>query len=188
MKTLIGLKRVNYCAIVLLLTFAILTGCSSVKPAVEVDGGSKKTETEYGWGITGLVGTDLNIEKTSVYGLASYHRYSFETGNDNLLRLGVQGRRMLGADESFWLGGELAYVHDTSVYDDAEWENPSASGFTLGAIAGYKLPVDFDMSVFGGVAYINFGDFKANGQVVEGGHSSTQLRLGVEIGLSFLQK
>ena len=75
--------------ILLILSFTFIYGCAT-KANIAADGGFKKTETEYGWRLTGLVGKEINIENTSVYGLLSYHRYSLITGHDNLFQLGVQ--------------------------------------------------------------------------------------------------
>lgn len=192
MRTIKGLKSAGLGDIVrIFVLFAlssVFVGCAGTKAAVEADSGLKRTETEYGWGVTGLVGKEIKMENTSVYGLVSYHRYSFETGHDNLLQLGVQGRRLLGNDNTFWVGGEITYVHDKSVYDDAEWEDPTSNGFSIGGLAGYKLPIEkLNVSAFTGLSFINFGDFKADGIVVETGHGSVQFRLGVDIELPFFE-
>ncbi len=161
-------------------------GCASFEPVVEADGGTKQSETEFGGGITGLAGTQLSNELTSVYGLAGYHYYSFNGGHDNLFQLGIQGRQALGEKGLFWVGGEAGWAHDKSIYKDAEWSNPTSDGFFIGALAGYKLPVSaVDMSVFTGLNYIGFGDFKADNRVIEEGHNSMQFKLGISLALSF---
>ncbi len=169
-------------------------GCMQLITVVQCDAGLKRTETEYGFGFTGLVGQELADEKTSVFGTASYHIYYFGDGydytggHDNLLKVGVQARRSLANNfENFWVGGEAAYVRDKSVYDHAEWDNPVANGFSLGGLAGYKLPSKkLDASVFTGLSLIHFGDFKADGHVVDPSHNSVQFRVGVEVELSSL--
>ena len=154
--------------------------------AVQVDGGTKHSETEFGGGITGLVGKQLSNEVTSIYGLAGYHYYSFDNGHDNYYQLGLQARQTLGDKGLFWAGGEAGWARDKSVYKDADWSNPTSNGFFAGALAGYKLPVSaLDMSVFTGLSYIRFGDFKADDFVVEEGHNSVQFKLGVNIALPF---
>ena len=192
MKTIKRFKTACLQDVVRVFVISVLSsafvGCGSVKTAVEADGGFKQTETEYGWGVTGLVGKEINIENTSVFGLASYHRYSFTTGHDNLLQLGVQGRRLLGNEKMFWVGGEIAYVHDKSVYDDADWTNPTSNGFSIGGLAGYKLPIQkLDVSAFTGLSFIHFGDFKADGLIIDPKGNSVQFRLGVDVVLPFFE-
>ena len=172
-------------AILFFVLVYLFTGCVSMQPAASVDVGSKHSETEYGGGITALAGTQLPNKITSIYGLAGYHYYSFEGGHDNLFQLGIQGRQMLG-EKGFWAGGEAGWLKDTSVYTDGDRSNPSSNGFFMGALAGYRLPVSVvDMSVFTGLDFLSFGDFKADNSVYEAGHNSIQLKLGVSVALPF---
>ncbi len=165
-----------------------LTGCTGTKVAALADAGLKRTETEYGWGVSGLVGQQLPDEKTTVYGLASYHNYSYTGGHDNLLQLGIQGRRSLGNEDKFWVAGEAAWVYDKSLNDYPEMEDPTAHGFSVGALAGYKLPCRvLDLSVFSGLAFFQFGDFKANGDVIYPKGNSVQLRVGLEVALPLFE-
>ena len=172
--------------VVLFVYCCFFTGCVSVKSALQADAGMKHSETEFGGGITGLAGKQLSNQLTSIYGLAGYHYYAFNGGHDNFFQVGIQARQALGENGLFWAGGEAGWVHDKSIYKDADWSNPTSNGFFAGALAGYKLPVSaLDMSVFTGLSYIRFGDFKADDYVVEEGHNSVQFKLGVNIALPF---
>ncbi|MFQ5604417.1 MAG: hypothetical protein ACE5HS_14200 [bacterium] len=57
----------------LLYIAAFLVSC-----AAGADIGLKKSETEYGGGLHGVIGKQLRSENLSVHGLASYHRFSFD--------------------------------------------------------------------------------------------------------------
>jgi hypothetical protein len=154
---------------------------------LQFDLSSKHSQTEFGWGFNGMVGGPLKDGNTSLYLLGSAHRYSFDSGHDNLLQIGLQGRRNIGNDTRFWAGAEAGWVRDKTVSDYAGEEgvhNPIANGFFAGVLGGYKLPVKgVDMSAFAGISLINFGDFKADDHVIEEGHTSFQIKIGVEVGL-----
>jgi len=188
MKTSNRFVKVKNSANVLLFLVlsCLLAGCAGIESAVQADAGMKHSETEFGGGVTGLAGKQLSNQLTSIYGLAGYHYYAFENGHDNFYQVGLQARQALGEKGLFWAGGEAGWAHDKSIYKDADWSNPTSNGFFAGALAGYKLPVSaLDMSVFTGLSYIGFGDFKADNVIVEPGHNSVQFKLGVNIALTF---
>jgi hypothetical protein len=142
--------------------------------------------TEYGMGVQALMGRQPGPGPTSFYGLASFHRYGFEGGHDNLLRLGAQARHRLGTGP-WWAGGEVAWIRDTSVYDGGLYaDDPASSGFSVGALGGYRLPLEGrDVSLYTGIGLLHFGDFKSGDLLVDAGGNSVSLRVGVEMGLPF---
>ena len=161
-----------------------LHGCAVTNTLVQADVSSKHSETEFGWGGTVLMGTELPIANTSVYGLASYHRYSFTGGHDNLWQFGVQARKALGENKNWWMGGELTYLQDKSVED--MYTDSKANGYSAGVIAGRKLPLPIlNASVFSGVSFIHFGDFKNGSEIIYPSGNSVQLKVGVEIDIPF---
>ncbi len=173
-----------------LLFFALIiiifgaNSCAVTNTMVQADASSKHSETEFGFGGTLLMGTELPIANTSIYGLASYHKYSFTGGHDNLWQFGVQGRKAMGEDNNWWLGGELTYLRDKSVED--QYVNSTANGYSAGVLAGRKLPIPvLNMSVFTGVSFIHFEDFKADNMVTYPSGNSVQLKVGVEIDIPF---
>jgi hypothetical protein len=135
--------------------------------------------------VSRLASSRLLSSATSAYLLTAYNRFSFDGGHDSLLRLGVQARHRLGPEDGrIWLGGEVSWIRDTTVYDESDFysDNPSATGFTISPLVGYRLPLrTVDINFFTGIGLIHFGDFESDGNVVDDGGNSLHIRAGVEL-------
>jgi len=169
--------------LIVLTSFLFLSGCCTFFLA-DIHGSLKGDET--GAGVALKAGTLPLSEKVALNGEISYDYLSFLNGNDNLFKATTQIRHST-EKSPLWFGGEVGVVRDISVYDESYWdENPAANGFTIGALAGYRLPVEsLDMNVFTGLSLISFGDFMSNEQIVEPSHSTIHFRVGLEVALPF---
>ena len=183
----------NYCWLATLRIFLygaialFLWGCVA-QGVIGADAGGKASEVEWGGGVSAAIGKPLPSGKTSIYGFGSYHYYTFTGGHDNLLQLGIQARQNLNLlAERFWIGGLAAWVYDASVFDDDYYSvNPSANGFSIGTLGGYRIPLEaININVFSGLTLIKFGDFKSNSTIVEPAHTSLQFRIGAELEIPF---
>lgn len=143
---------------------------------------------EPGGGVEAGIGSIPLTNRIGLSGVAGYHYYNFNSGHDNFMKIGTQIRRQ-NPHSPLWLGGELCFIRDVNIYNESNWNgNPSANGFSVGAIGGYQLSFNtFDMSIFSGVSMVNFGNFKADNIMVEGGQSDLQFRFGVEFDLPFFK-
>ncbi|MCG8605221.1 hypothetical protein MJD09_09510, partial [bacterium] len=153
--------------------------------------GLKRTETELGFGIEGALDTQWDLSGTSIYAVGGYNRFFFDGGRDDLFRLGVQARRNLNVQAGrLWVGGEVSWIRDTSVYDnDLFADNPTSNGFMLGGLAGYAIKLGtLDASLYGGLSLVHFGDFKSDGNVIDSSGNSTWFRAGLEVQLPFGKK
>ena len=174
------IKLTRFLMVVLLALF--FSGCCNL---FRLGGHAGMKGDESGVGIT-AGGCLLEINNLSVLGMFSYDFLNWDYGHDNLYKAVAQVRKA-HSEKPFWYGGEAGLVRDVSVYDESYWDDkPSANGFTVGGIAGYKLPVkSIDLNVYSGLSLVSFGDFKSDGNLVEPGHNKFQFRLGIELGLPF---
>jgi hypothetical protein len=167
---------------VLLLVAALLSGC-----AVGGHACRKDSDTEYGGGFYGSI--SKAYDPYTILLIGNFSRLSFDGGHDNLLGAGLQVRRRLGSkdDGGPWLGLEAKYNRETSVFDEDMFDgDPSANGFTLGALVGYHVPAVFTgVNLFVGMGLLHLQDFKVDGNIAfeDGGHTFTHL--GVEVPLPF---
>jgi hypothetical protein len=100
--------------------------------------------------------------------LLGYDRVGFKGGggHNNFWQFGAQVRQSFAdkpGDNSFWAGGEVSFLAIRNKYDNSPVKQ-TASGFTIGGLAGYrfmvsKLPVSFYIAP----AYLGRGKFKTNG-------------------------
>ena len=170
-----------------LVSILFLVNCASVNV-------KKASPAEYGYGFQMSPGWQIGESNTSVHGLMSYTRLGFDGGHDNMSQFGGQIRRSLSENPNvgFWIGGEAAYVKFTSVYDDEDifLKNPSSAGFAMGALAGYKFPMQsLPISGYAGLGFVNFGDFTTDEFVIDEGGTGFTLRLGICVHvLSLLHK
>lgn len=82
------------------------------------------------------------------------------------------------------MAGDATWLHDTSVYDNDLFgdNNPSSTGFSLGALGFYNMEIGtLNLNVFGGISFIHFGDFKSNEAVIDESGNSVHLRVGAEV-------
>jgi len=182
-KTQPAQKRSSFIlSTVSIIVILLFSSCAAIfiSPLASIKG------EEFGGGVEAGVGSIPLTKNLGLNGVAGYHYYDFENGHDNFMKVGAQIRSQ-NQSSALWYGGEFCVVRDVSVYKDSYWnENPSASGVSVGAIAGYRLSFEaFDMSIFSGLSLVNFGDFKADDIVVEPSHSPLQFRVGLEFDLPF---
>jgi hypothetical protein len=164
-------------------------------------------DTQIGGGVEMLIGPKLG-EKTEILGVLGYDRYYYYVGNDDLIKLGLQGRRSL-RNNSFWLGAEAGYLRDWAYIKDIA-DNPdvglagyifnpvsqqleyrrlrTANGWMAGVLGGYKIKQveSMDMSIFAGAYLIHLGDFKSRlDEITKDSHYNLHFKAGIEIGLPY---
>ena len=164
-------------------------------------------DTQLGAGVELKVGPKLG-EKTEILGVIGYDRYYYYVGNDDFVKVGMQGRRAFNND-SFWLGAEgslvkdWAYIKDITENSDVGYSgyifNPmtqqleyrrtrTANGWMAGVLGGFKLKQvkSMDMSIFAGAYLIHLGDFTSKQEeVTKEGHINLRFKAGVEVALPF---
>ncbi len=176
----------GFCAALLCLNSA----CLAPKPmaAAGLFGGWKSAaeggESQPGYGAQVVAGGSDG--QNAVLGLVGVTRLNFTGGYDRILNFGAQYRRALsvvpGAGAPF-VGAEATFMKETSVLD---WPggNPSATGYSLGGLVGYGLPVGtFKVNLFSGVSYFHIGDFTVDGVAAWSGSNHILLRGGLEFQL-----
>ena len=158
----------------------LLTGCASVN-------GISESPLRIGYGVQADPGWQIGNSNSSVHALLGYSRISFKGGggHNNIWQFGGQFRHSLSKEPArgFWIGGELSYLSIVSKSDGSSID-PKAPAFTIGALAGYRLPVEkLPMSIYFAPAYLNRGKFKINGTSYGEGSSGFYGRLGLSIHL-----
>lgn len=169
--------------------------------------GSDHGDTQIGAGVELKVGPKLG-EKTEILGVLGYDRYYYFVGNDDFVKLGLQGRRYFN-DDAFWLGVEGSLVKDWAYIKDIA-DNPDvgyagyifnpmtqqleyrrtreANGWMAGVLGGYKLKQikSLDMNVFAGAFLMHLGDFTSiQDEITKECHYNLHFKAGVEVALPF---
>lgn len=164
--------------------FLLVNSCASVNM-------KKASPAEYGYGLWATPGWQIGESNTSIHGLMSYSRLNFDGGHDNLTRYGLQVRQSLAGNNNtgLWIGAEAAIANFTSVFDEESFiiGEPTSSGFALGALAGYRFPVEaVPVSGYIGLGFINFGDFELDGAVIDAAGTGFTARAGLCISVMSL--
>lgn len=128
-----------------------------------------------------VLGTRVSVpfggsESGTLFGVAGVQRQWFDGGHDNVLTVGLQGRRVLDAS-GVWVGAEGTY-NNWRVSDDAE--NPVAHVFGVFATVGRPLGGG-RVHLVGSAGWLRFGDFDKDGSLVYEGGNGWQANVGVEI-------
>jgi len=164
-------------------------------------------DTQIGAGVELKVGPKLG-EKTEILGVLGYDRYYYFVGNDDFVKLGLQGRRYFN-DDAFWLGVEGSLVKDWAYIKDIA-DNPDvgyagyifnpmtqqleyrrtrvANGWMAGLLGGYKLKQikALDMNLFAGAYLLHLGDFSSiQDEITKECHYNLHFKAGVEVALPF---
>lgn len=167
-------------AVSLIGILSTLSGCGTLE-------GINESPTRFGVGVNMSPGIQLGSSNTSLHAQLGYARIAFKGGggHNNIFQGGVQVRQALSktAPEGFWVGGEMTYLGFSNKYKNSSTKQ-TASGFTVGALAGYrfligKLPLSFYVAP----AYLNRGKFKTNGTTGGTGSSGFYGRAGIDIHL-----
>jgi hypothetical protein len=147
--------------------------------------GSDHGDTQIGGGAALLIGPRVG-ENIEVLGVIGYDRYYYFVGNDDFVKLGLQGRRYFN-DDTFWLGVEGSLVKDWAYIKDIK-DNPdvgyagykgfdpiamrpayyfkkrTANGWMAGINGGYKIKQikSLDLSIFAAATFMHLNDFEAD--------------------------
>jgi hypothetical protein len=164
-------------------------------------------DTQIGAGAELKIGPKLG-KTTEILGVLGYDRYYYFVGNDDFVKLGLQGRKTF-KDDRFWLGLEGSYVKDWA-YLKNNTENPDvgmagyifnpatrkleyrrtrkANGWMAGLLGGYKINLikSLDTSVFAGAFLMHLGDFTTKmNEVTKEPHYNLHFKAGIEVALPF---
>ena len=163
------------CTLLMTLSFFLLLGCSG-KVVVE-----DSSPVQFGIGAQ-LAPTVADVGDATVHGLAGYQRQWFDGGHDDIVSVGVQGRRPLKLDapDKTWLGVEAAY-HYWRVSDESGFlTNPVSNVFGVSGLVGHPIG-ESGVHAWGSAGLLLFGDFKEDGEVAFEGGTGWMIQLGVEL-------
>jgi len=186
---------------------------SQLKHARPVDYGAppvdvpKHGDTQIGGGAELKVGPKLG-ESTEILGVLGYDRYYYFVGNDDFVKLGLQGRKTF-KDDRFWLALEGSYAKDWAYLKDIT-DNPDvgmcgyifnpatykleyrrtrkAEGWMAGLLGGYKINLikSLETNVFAGAYLMHLGDFTTKkNEVTKESHYNLHFKAGIEVALPF---
>ncbi len=127
-----------------------------------------------GFGIRGNVRA-VDATPGSLYVLGSYQRQWFDGGHDNILSIGLQGRRVVTEGGTF-IGPELTY-NNWRVNDGIF--NQTEDVFGAGLIVGH--PIGDKLNVWSTVGLLRFGDVEQDGTLIAESATGFQFNLGVEL-------
>lgn len=157
--------------LVLFVTAAAVCSCAGA--------GKSESPITYGYAFNTMPGLQLGNSSSSLHAVLGYARFPFKGGGGktDMLQLGGQYRLHFGKNvNGAWLGGEANYINFT-VKADGSINEPSASGFTIGPVFGYRFPLGpLPVSVYAAPEYLNRSGFN-------GGSSSNGFygRVGFDI-------
>ncbi len=169
----------------------------------------KHGDTQIGAGAELLIGPKLG-KSAEILGLFGYDRYYYFVGNDDFIKLGMQGRKKF-KDETIWLGLEGSYVKDWAYLKDIT-DNPDvgmagyifnpltqqleyrknrqARGWMAGLLGGTRVHLikKLDMNVFAGAYVMQLGDFTTKkNEITKESHYNLHFKASVEIALPFFE-
>lgn len=167
----------------IILLIGILSALSSCVSTSAIN----ESPTRFGVGVNMSPGIQLGNSNTSLHTQLGYARIAFTGGggHNNIFQGGVQVRQALSkkAPEGFWVGGEMTYLGFSNKLKNSNTKQ-SASGFTAGALAGYRFLIGrLPLSFYVAPSYLNRGKFKTNGTTGGSGSSGFYARAGIDIHL-----
>ena len=159
----------------------LLVGCASVN-------GINESPTRFGIGFQAMPGWQLGESNTSAHLLLGYSKINFKGGggHNRILQAGVQVRQSFAKESTsgLWAGGEVSYLNIASVVKNAPGDDPKASGFTIGAIAGYRLQIGkVPLNFYFAPSYLKRGKFEVNNMSFGSGSSGFYAKVGVDVPL-----
>jgi hypothetical protein len=146
----------------------------------------QESPMRFGYAVDIAPGLQLGDSKTSAHVLAGYGRIGFKGGggHNNLWQFGAQVRQSFSYKPDaagFWAGGEATYLAISNKYDNSTVK-ATASGFTIGPIAGYRFLIGtLPLSIYAAPAFLHRGKFTINGMSSGQSHSGFLGRLGLDI-------
>lgn len=145
--------------ILIVLLLPLIYGCAATVES--------RSPLNWGYGANLTPGWQIGESSNSAHAILGYSRIGFTGGHNNNFQFGGQFRHSIdqASEDGLWVGGEAAYIRVVNVFDsNSSSSNPSASGFTLGGLAGYRFNVGkVPVSGFISPSYLSVGSFKSNG-------------------------
>jgi len=145
--------------ILLVLLLPLLYGCAATVES--------RSPLNWGYGVNLTPGWQIGESSNSAHAILGYSRIGFTGGHNNNFQFGGQFRHSIdpASEDGIWVGGEAGYIRVVNVFDNnSSSNNPSASGYTLGGLAGYRFKVGtVPVSGYVSPSYLSVGAFKSNG-------------------------